>query len=193
MKYFFTSDTHYGHYNIIRHCNRPFANVIDMHKALIDNWNMVVGNGDVVYHLGDLALSSDLDMIVDILSQLKGTIRIVKGNHDKKITKIYEHNKKNGKDNIEWIDKYNEETFFVDGIKKFIVMSHYPFVSWNKSFHGSYNLHGHCHGNIDKLNIGTRRYDVGVDSNNFTPVELYQLIGRIEKQADPCGENEYEL
>ena len=39
---FFTSDTHFGHANIIRLCNRPFQNVEEMNEVLIENWNKVV-------------------------------------------------------------------------------------------------------------------------------------------------------
>lgn len=40
---FFTSDTHFNHSSIIRHCNRPFADVEQMNKVLIENWNSVIG------------------------------------------------------------------------------------------------------------------------------------------------------
>jgi calcineurin-like phosphoesterase family protein len=54
-KVFFTSDTHFGHANIIKYCGRPFASVEEMNRELIARWNAVVGPRDTVYHLGDRA------------------------------------------------------------------------------------------------------------------------------------------
>ena len=51
---YFTADHHFGHANIIRHCNRPFQNVEEMDMALLSNWNASVKPQDTVYILGDL-------------------------------------------------------------------------------------------------------------------------------------------
>jgi calcineurin-like phosphoesterase family protein len=53
MKYYFTSDNHFGHKNIINYCNRPFNNIEHMHQEMIDRWNSVVNPEDIVFHLGD--------------------------------------------------------------------------------------------------------------------------------------------
>ena len=51
---YFTSDLHFGHSNIIKLCNRPFADVESMDAALIENWNKKVKKNDTVYVLGDI-------------------------------------------------------------------------------------------------------------------------------------------
>ena len=52
-KTFFTSDTHFGHENIISYCERPFKDANDMNIKLIRNWNERVKPEDTVYILGD--------------------------------------------------------------------------------------------------------------------------------------------
>lgn len=53
VKIWFTSDTHFGHKNILRFCKRPWNTVEEMDEGLIQNWNKVVGKDDIVFHLGD--------------------------------------------------------------------------------------------------------------------------------------------
>ena len=56
---YFISDTHFHHHNIINYCNRPFKDVNEMNKIIINNWNNIVTENDTVYHLGDFCLFSD--------------------------------------------------------------------------------------------------------------------------------------
>ena len=39
QKIFFTADTHFGHENVIRFDNRPFASVEEMDAEMIRQWN----------------------------------------------------------------------------------------------------------------------------------------------------------
>jgi len=59
-KIFFTSDTHFSHSNIIKFCDRPFSDVNEMNTALINNWNKVVPEDGIVFHLGDFAWSGSI-------------------------------------------------------------------------------------------------------------------------------------
>ncbi|MEM9701635.1 MAG: metallophosphoesterase, partial [Planctomycetota bacterium] len=86
MQIFFTSDTHFGHANVIKNCDRPFADVGEMDEALIANWNAVVGPKDVVYHLGDFAFRAKRKPR-EYLARLNGTVHLVKGNHDEETLK----------------------------------------------------------------------------------------------------------
>lgn len=55
---YFTADTHFGHYNVIRFCDRPFASAEEMDEAMIQNWNDRVTGNDTVYILGDKFLET---------------------------------------------------------------------------------------------------------------------------------------
>jgi calcineurin-like phosphoesterase family protein len=53
-------------------------------------------------------------------------------------------------------------------------MCHYPLGSWNEIGKGAIQLYGHCHGSYE-FNRG-RQLDVGVDSNDFKPWLLDDLV-----------------
>lgn len=142
-----TSDHHFGHENIIRLSNRPFASVEEMDEMLIQYWNSLVKPHDEVFHLGDFHWEGG----AEIIQRLNGKIILVLGNHDKPnkvnplrpyLTEVLEQRKV----------KRRKRHFFVN---------HYPMREWHHSHHGVWNIHGHCHGTIEPVG---RQLDVGVDS-----------------------------
>lgn len=175
----FTSDTHLGHANVIRYCNRPWSMVNEMDKALIERWNKFVKPNDTVYHLGDLCLTKRVDVIDGWLGQLNGTIRLVRGNHDVWTRRF---DRLQNKHKIKWIKDYAERTFEVDGKRHKFVLCHFPMLSWHGSHRSpsSIMLHGHCHGSIQNLNQSVCRMDVGVDCNNWYPISLENIITMME-------------
>lgn len=52
----FTSDFHLGHFNIIRYCNRQFADTQEMNEAIVERMNASVKPNDVLYFLGDFCM-----------------------------------------------------------------------------------------------------------------------------------------
>lgn len=82
MTIWFTSDTHFGHKNIIRYANRPFDDVTHMNEMLVHNWNSVVHPDDTVYHLGDVALGPIRESLAYI-RRLNGRKVLITGNHDR--------------------------------------------------------------------------------------------------------------
>lgn len=87
--YYFISDTHFGHANIIKYTNRPFPSIEEMDKTIIQRWNERVDDGDIVFHLGDFCMlksseapESRKDAFAYYRNQLKGNIIFIRGNHD---------------------------------------------------------------------------------------------------------------
>ncbi len=174
-KVFFTSDTHFFHTKILEYCNRPYQDMDEMNQALIDNWNKVVSSDDIVYHLGDVAMGgkSKAESVSKILSSLNGTIYLIKGNHESYVLKDP------CRERFEWVRDYYELRYE----NKLIIMQHFPLLTWNMAgkvdAEGrplAFSLHGHCHSSIDALNSATTRLDVGVDSHNYTPISLDDII-----------------
>lgn len=154
-----TSDTHFGHRNIIEYCSRPFSSINEMDEALISCWNAVVKPNDTIYHLGDFTLKKYAD---EYLDRLNGKILFIPGSHDYWLKKV-DLNKYKGK--LEILPQLYSIKLFGERI----VLCHYPLASWEASFHGSLHFHGHSHGNMDQI---PNRFDVGVDCNDFYPHNL---------------------
>ena len=53
---YFTADTHFGHANIVKMCQRPYPDVDVMNEAMIAAWNERVQGNDTVYIIGDAML-----------------------------------------------------------------------------------------------------------------------------------------
>lgn len=157
MKTFFTSDTHFGHENIIRFCNRPFPSVYAMNRAMIANWNSVVSEGDEVYHLGDFAFGNSA-FWQEMRGPLNGTIHLIRGNHDEQpVQRLFG-----------WVKDYAE--IKVEGQK--IVLFHYGLRTWHHDLRGTWHLYGHSHNGLPPYG---KSVDVGVDRWHFTPVSFEQL------------------
>lgn len=161
---YFTSDTHWGHHNIIKYCNRPYRNVDEMNRDMLERWNARVKPQDTVYHLGDFAFY-DLARIAQLRKRLNGKIILIKGNHDRSKPKMLEC----GFDEVhDWLQ--------LEGWK----LQHYPAK-------GAYILCGHIHNRWRRIgNV----INVGVDMWNFEPKTLPELLEA--KQDDPsyrclCG------
>lgn len=155
--FFFTSDEHYDHKNIIRYCHRPFANIEEMNDQLIKNHNRVVGKGDTVIHAGDFTLR-DERRAAFIIKYLNGSHIFLKGSHDRWLP--------NGK--FLWERK-------IEGVN--VVVCHYPMRSWPRSYHGSWQFYGHVHGRIGSF---PNQYEIGVDTNEFTPISFEEIRKRIK-------------
>ena len=155
----FTSDTHFGHLNIMKYCKRPFKSIEEHDEELIRRWNERVKPNDTVYHLGDFAWFGPLKCD-EYLSRLNGFKHLILGNHDRM---------QRMRKTIGWesIQPYLE--IKIDN-QQAVMLFHYRMVVWNKKHYGSWALHGHSHGTLPLS--GDYTLDVGVDCWDYYPISV---------------------
>lgn len=185
MKRWFTSDTHFGHENIIKFSGRPFANVKEMNQAMLDLWNETVADNDVVYHLGDVAMGQ-FDDSWEYVKKLKGQIHLVIGNHDRIARRYHMSEKYVAKFETRYIERFAsiDYEFRLGGWK----LHHLPYTEDHvevprfmehrpvRTFE-SVLIHGHVH---EEWKIRGNQHNVGVDVRNFRPVEFDELRAEVE-------------
>ena len=179
-KLFFTSDTHFGHENIIKYCDRPWAGPVSMNNALIDNWNKVVPEDGIVFHLGDFALQMGITNAQKVFQQLNGEKYLVRGNHESLGRRI------KGWAGIEDIIELQVEDPEITYDQQHLVMCHYPMIVWNASHRGSWQLFGHVHGGLSnkgEIYHKPTQLDVGVDSHEYSPISYQTVKEIITKQS----------
>lgn len=178
----FTSDTHFGHENIIRFCGRPFRNAEEMNAELIRRWRETVPDDGIVFHLGDFAHGGSR-LWNDIICALTGRKYLILGNHDIKNLRQGFMNR------FELVTQ--QMTIRVGG--QHIVLNHNPFLCYGGSYRDVWQLFGHVHsGPLSHTGLDHPRlkmlfplqYDVGVDNNDFRPVSFAEVKAKIEAQIN---------
>jgi len=174
--FFVTSDIHFFHNNIIKYCNRPWADIDKMTEGIIKNWNEVVTReSDSVFIIGDLAMGGKNrgPELSSVLRHLNGQKYLIPGNHDTYVLKDLDCLQQ-----INILDRLQEVTVIGDGgEKQKFVMCHYAMKIWNLSHQGSIHLYGHSHGMMPK-DYSTKSMDVGLDTKdaNYRPYSYEQIM-----------------
>jgi calcineurin-like phosphoesterase family protein len=166
MNTFFTSDTHFSHNAIIRYCGRPFINAEEMNATIIQRWNAKVKPEDRTYHLGDFCFGQRAQVLA-MIRRLNGHVILIKGNHDKV----------GDPKNYGFVEKHQLLTAKINGI--YITMCHYAMRTWPKSHYDSWHIYGHSHATLESIG---KSWDVGVDNNNFEPMEFEELKKIMDSQ-----------
>jgi calcineurin-like phosphoesterase family protein len=193
MKTFFTSDTHYGHGNIISYCCRPFTDRGDMNDTMVTAHNAVVGPHDLVVHLGDFCFGS-ASYISDMVSRLNGHFMLIRGNHDRKLgplkeagwdvrTTSYLTLEDYGWSVPDWReDSFKEAEKLKDPSRNVrLFLSHKP--QFEETWQADYHLCGHVHTAWKKRESNRRRdparesiINVGVDQWGYVPRTWPELL-----------------
>lgn len=183
---FFTADTHFGHYGIVRMMGRVnplgalMASEEEHDNYIIENINAVVDRSDELYILGDFAFDNPQKYRQRIRCK---HVKLVLGNHDRKEKSL---NTFGETPEIVRTRAYNRSRS--DFIK--LYLCHYPTMYWDGSHRGWGHLYGHCHGQreayLDELEPQRRAMDIGLDNvhrliNCYRPLaefEVYDLLAK---------------
>lgn len=192
---YFTSDDHFGHENIIGYCKRPYKNAKEMGKALIYEWNSVIGQEDKIYQLGDFTLG-DEHAARDYFHRLNGQIFVL-GNpwhHDSRWLPAVNQMNTSGKMAKTGLAPFYSAThnlvtilppihvlefpeYGTGGHSQALVLCHYPLAVWDRKHYGAWHLFGHSHGQHQN---GGFSFDVGVDCNQYRPVSLGGVVRQMK-------------
>jgi calcineurin-like phosphoesterase family protein len=182
-KVWIISDTHFGHKNICRgvtewrlpdgsvpiHQTRDFSNIGEMNDAIVHGINSVVGQDDVLIHLGDWSFGGFENVKIFRDRIVCQEIHLILGNHDHHI----ENNRGDCQELFTSVNHYTKLMYKFDTL----VLMHYPIDSWDGLNKGHIHLHGHVHLPTGKIFGKGRRMDVGIDGSLFfTPYSLDNVI-----------------
>jgi calcineurin-like phosphoesterase family protein len=192
-RYWFISDIHADHTNVIRLSNRPFKNINEMVDTVVTNINKVVQPNDVLIFVGDICLGKK-EAWISFLSRITNKNWVlVRGNHDS------------------WQAIPKElfmlvvEQFTIRLFGKIFIVSHYPYRCsvWRafiKRLHpavlspkrpkdnGLWLLHGHDHRLTRFVDYHPRMLSVGCDANNFKPISGEEVVRLVQRQESKLKE-----
>lgn len=167
---FVISDTHFGHRNIYnfiepdglpvrRNDDNTPRTMDETDELMIQNWNNVVRDQDIIYHLGDVYFGQGYVH----LHRLRGRKRLILGNHD------------DGKDErLQQIFQKIMVWRMFPGWK--IVLSHVPLHESGLEGKVNYNFHGHIH---NKPNVSPVHINCSVERMGYIPRSIEELRQRL--------------
>lgn len=172
MTRYLVSDHHFTHSNIIDYCDRPFTSVGQMHDTMLSRFHEVVGPGDVLYHLGDVAMAMrDPEKTGEWLSRLSASAVLVRGNHDSAL-------------DPEDVDYPVVTGCVLESEDRRFYCTHRPEDA--PEWWDGWVLHGHHHDNRPEefplVRVDERRVNVSVELLDYRPVSLPAL----DRLLDAC-------
>ena len=156
---FFISDLHIGHKNIhkFRVFPKEFSCEEDHREYIKKCWNDTISKRDVVWVLGDVIFKEEL---IPFLDQLKGSKRLILGNHDLEARHYIGH------------------ADFVGGMARYkgFWLTHCPIHP--QELRGHFNIHGHVHGQT----LYDRRYfNACPENHGYSPISFDTIKATMEK------------
>jgi len=167
---YYISDLHFGHANVIEFDKRPFANVEEMDRVMIERWNERVRDVDDVYIIGDFCFRAP-HPAEWYLEQLKGRKHLIVGNHDWPLLQ-----EQRAAEMFISIDLMLE----IDDGGRRIVLCHYPMAEWRNSRRTAWHIYGHIHNRRNKtyefMRTVKNSLNAAASLNGYRPVTFTELV-----------------
>lgn len=141
-------------------------------NMLIDNWNSIVKEDDVVWFLGDLGFGKEADLndIRNKVQKLKGHKKMIYGNHDKQKPAYY------------YSCGFEEVSRYSVVLKGKFLLSHAPNAVIADSRGGDFfNIFGHVHSKLRDYSGNGRC--VCVEVQDFKPVAIPEFDEAEEEES----------
>jgi|GEM_PF-249516 len=167
----YTADLHLGHHGILKHCpaTRAFDTVEEMDTEIVRSINERCGKDDILYVIGDFAISGDAEYVRHLFHSINGRKRLILGNHDI-------DNKGRVRKALAALPWDRPPTHAVETTDEGcrLYLHHYACRTWPAAHHGSYHLYGHSHGSLPPMG---RSRDVGIDcpGARFAPMTFKEI------------------
>lgn len=176
---YFWGDQHFRHSNAYKFPSkdgdrkmRPFASMEECELLMVENYNKIVNDDDIVYFLGDVILDRKGSEILSLMK--KGAKHLILGNHD-------------NKGDVSFYRQYFDKIYGVVYKPKIkSILTHVPIHPYllgpqaylNGESRFDYSLHGHLHDNHVLTNEGIKDYrylNCCVEVVNYKPVTFEEL------------------
>ena len=165
-KIWIITDTHFNHRKLEEYAGRPS----DFETRIMNNLKTMVGNNDLLIHLGDFCIGQDVYWHTEF-HKLPGRKVFVMGNHDQKSVNWYL--------NHGWYFVCHTFSLWYGGKK--ILFSHIP---QEDKGHFDLNVHGHFHNTshrsqepeIQKLYNPAKHKLLAIENTEYKPVLLDSFL-----------------
>jgi calcineurin-like phosphoesterase family protein len=196
QKLWITSDTHYGHKNICKgvtewdldridnSTTRDFKTLEEMNETIVNNINAVVGQDDILIHLGDWSFGGFDNIRVFRNRLVCKTIHLVTGNHDHHIVNDRDGVRSEFASVHEYYSQLEVRVPRPNGeVERMrFVLCHFPVASWHDMNDGIAHLFGHVHLPPNKKIMQGRAMDVGMDGNDMKPYSIFDCVKLLQNR-----------
>lgn len=169
-KIYLTSDLLFGRASVAK--SRGFESVDHMEETLVAEWNSVVKDNDVVYHVGNF--SWDPITAEAAASKLNGKIIFALGEYDSHIPALY--SVRSGRHFVLPSSIAVVKDVMMSkkrSMRRDMIVCHWPLLDWPGRDTGTLHVHG---GTMKTDLTSGRRFCVGIEMWNMRPIEIGALV-----------------